>query len=225
MAFLPPSMAKSRKPGVGLSNRLDNSISKQKVWSTIVNYINLLNLFYATGSVHRSQVVGIIRDSETDATATFQSIQSVLRNNGLGVPPKRSKFLDGVGENPAIGVFLTPDNTSNSGKLEDLFVATNREHPAIHCVDNYMECLENSLQRKTSDDAKGCQYLPKNMSKARARTLLAAMYYDVKDLGNAAKCGCWNMEHNCLNDLKDPGYALVSGISIYCGSAFALVRA
>ena len=149
------------------------------------------------------KVVGIIRDSETDATATFQSIQSVLRNNGLGVPPKRSKFLDGVGENPAIGVFLTPDNTSNSGKLEDLFVATNREHPAIHCVDNYMECLENSLQRKTSDDAKGCQYLPKNMSKARARTLLAAMYYDVKDLGNAAKCGCWNMEHNCLNDLKD----------------------
>ena len=26
-------------------------------------------------------------------------------------------------------------------------------------------------------------------------------------------------------DKKGPGYALVSGISIYCGSAFALVRA
>ncbi|MBU1450017.1 MAG: hypothetical protein KKH47_03465, partial [Proteobacteria bacterium] len=36
---------------------MDNSTSKQKAWSIIVNYINLLNLFYATSSMHCSQLI------------------------------------------------------------------------------------------------------------------------------------------------------------------------
>lgn len=79
---------------------------------------------------------------------------------------------------------------SQQGMLEDLCLKTVENQPAMKCVDIFVTCASN-LKKK-----------PKNLSKTKVQTYLAAMPEIVNSLGIGAKKGYWNFGSSELNDLK-----------------------
>ena len=136
--------------------------------------------------------LAIIHDADTDAERAFQSICSVLKNNGMETPDRISSF---VSNSPKIGVFIIPDG-KNEGKLESLCLSTVKSEDLIECIDSFMKCIEKNL--KDSD-----YKIPKNIHKAKCRAFLSAMEADTPSLGIAAEKGYWNFDSEKLKPLLD----------------------
>ena len=136
--------------------------------------------------------LAIIQDADTDAKRAFQSICSVLKNNGMKAPDKISSFVSNA---PRIGVFIIPDG-KNEGQLESLCLSTVKSKGLIKCIVSFMDCIEENL--KESD-----YKFPKNTYKAKCRAFLSAMETDTPSLGVAAEKGYWNFDSEELNPLLD----------------------
>ncbi len=131
--------------------------------------------------------VGIIQDADQSAFDAFRSVQNALRNRNMPFPDSMGGIVNGT---PNIGVFIIPTN-SEEGMLEDLCLKTRSDHPAMECVEAFMLCLKNNVTD-----------FPKNETKAKCMSFVAACT-DAHSLGIAAKRGCWNLDHECLSDLKE----------------------
>lgn len=137
------------------------------------------------------QRLGIIRDADKNPSAAFDSIVNILKKeklNGKSLvgPKKINQFGRGIIK---IGIYLMPGK-SQLGMLEDLCLKTVENQPAMKCVDFFVECA-SKLKKK-----------PRNLSKTKVQTYLAAMPEIVNSLGIGAKKGYWNFGSSELNDLK-----------------------
>jgi len=132
------------------------------------------------------EVLVVIRDADEDANAAFESIRYILRNEGFEPPKDRNQFSDGK---PKIGIFIMPGN-SDKGMLEDLCLETVKDHPAMECVNAFIECAS-----KLED-------LPNRLAKAKAQTFLAAMPNIVCSVGVAAQKNYWDFNSEVLKDIK-----------------------
>lgn len=132
------------------------------------------------------EVLVVVRDAEGDADAAFDSVRNVLRDQRLEPPDRINQFSNG---NPRIGVFIMPGN-SDTGMLEDLCLKTVGEHPAMECVNAFIDC------------ASGLNNPPKIMAKAKAQVFLAAMPKIANSVGVGAQKGYWNFNSDELNDLR-----------------------
>ena len=94
--------------------------------------------------------IGIVRDADDNARSAFQSVQSSLRNVGLPTP---QNFLEPAAGLPRVAVFIMPDN-ANPGALEDLCLAAWSEDPAMPCVADFMQCLQDVAIAPPVDAAK-----------------------------------------------------------------------
>ncbi|MCK4260312.1 MAG: hypothetical protein KAX49_15150 [Halanaerobiales bacterium] len=109
------------------------------------------------------EMLAVIRDADDLATGAFQSIKNILEKRVSGdtikVPEKENTFSTG---NPKVGIYIMPGN-SEKGMLEDLCLNTVKDHPAMKCVNSFMNCilkLDNP---------------PNNLAKAKVQAFLAAM--------------------------------------------------
>ncbi len=131
--------------------------------------------------------VGVIRDADEDPTAAFQSVCGALQNAGLARP---TEPLQPAGDSPRVIVMILP-NGETSGMLENLCLESVREDPAMRCVDEYFECLEERVEK-----------LPRNLSKARVHTFLASRERPDLRLGEAAQKGYWPWDHPAFEQAK-----------------------
>lgn len=131
------------------------------------------------------EVLAVIRDADTDADAAFDSVRNVLTKEGLEPPARMNRFSDG---NPMIGIFIMPGD-SDRGILEDLCLRTVKDHPAMGCVDIFVDC------------AAELDHPPKIPAKAKAQAFLAAMPEIVNSVGLGAQKRYWNFNSNELSDL------------------------
>ena len=125
--------------------------------------------------------IGIVRDADESASSALLSVQGRLSSVGLSAPPT---YLARSDESPNTSVFIMPDNSRN-GALERLCLDALAEDPAMHCVDEYMACIELA----------GCS-IPENFrDKARIHTFLASRQDPELRLGEAAQRGYfdWNL--------------------------------
>jgi hypothetical protein len=129
--------------------------------------------------------IAIIRDADDNANNTFKSVIGVLKSNGLKPPRKPGEFTGG---NPSVGVFIIPDNSSE-GMLEDLCLETVQDHPAIKCVDTFINCTQDLSEP------------PKNVAKARVQAYLAAKPTIAPSLGVGAQKGYWDFTSENLRPL------------------------
>ncbi len=124
--------------------------------------------------------LGIVRDAERDAGAAFQSVCSSIQSCGL-VPPTAAGIWSA--SQPAIGVFILPDNQS-SGMIESLCVealrVTAQGRASLDCTENFLRCL--SAAGKTAD----------NMTKARLHATLAGWGHNDPRVGAAARERAFN---------------------------------
>ncbi len=132
------------------------------------------------------KVLALVRDAEGDADAAFQSIRSILLREKLDPPERANQFSDGV---PKVGIFIMPGN-SNEGMLESLCLSAVKDHPAMKCVDDFIDCASRL------DDP------PKNPEKAKCQAFLAAMPKIVTHVGLGAQKGYWSFESDEWADLK-----------------------
>lgn len=131
------------------------------------------------------EVLAVIRDADKDADAAFDSVRNILRGQHLNPPDQMNRFSDG---NPMIGIFIMPGN-SDSGMLEDLCLRTVENHPAMGCVNVFVDCVAE------------LDHQPKTPSKAKAQAFLAAMPEIVNSVGLGAQKRYWNFNSNELSDL------------------------
>jgi len=134
--------------------------------------------------------IGIVRDANNNFDGTFQSVQTALKNSDLPVP--RKPLLPAINQDTGlrVNVFIMPDNGSR-GILEDLLLLSVNENPAMPCVNEYFNCLtEIGID-------------PKNMSKARTQTYLAAQIECSMSIGVAAQKDYWPFSHESFLDICD----------------------
>jgi hypothetical protein len=159
--------------------------------------------FVADPGFRNVKAYAVIRDCEADPDATFRSICYHITDAGQLAPKAPQTVV--IGESQKMGVFLVP-SIDGPGMLEDLCLMTVADHPAIPCLDKFMECLSQVLVKRDPPNAElidGKYYFPKNVSKAKAQVFMAALHEVHREVGTAAKAGAWNFNHECLSPLKD----------------------
>ncbi len=122
------------------------------------------------------ETLAIIRDAEVSQEDTLKSIQSLLKKLNLPCPDKPGVFVSG---RLNVGFFILP-GFQQSGMLEDLFLKSLEEHPAMSCVNSFFSCVD-SLSEK-----------PSNLSKSKTLAFLSTQKKFVNKLGEAAEQGIWD---------------------------------
>ncbi len=145
---------------------------------------NVSGFFNANGSPFVTHLA-IIRDENGDNA--FESVTNIIKKEGFTPPKKHSLFSNG---NPKIGIFIMPGTTVKGTMLEDLCLKTVEKNPEMKCVNEFASCV-SAMEPK-----------PKNMSKAKAQTFLAAQPEIANSVGVGAQKGYWNFESTVLEELK-----------------------
>jgi hypothetical protein len=141
--------------------------------------------FFAPDESPLVTYLGIVRDKDEDEA--FKSISNIVATAGLKPPTKHSTFSDGT---PKVGIFIMPGNKVEGTMLEDLCLKTVEKNPEMKCVNEFASCV-SAMEPK-----------PKNMSKAKAQTFLAAQPEIANSVGVGAQKGYWNFESTVLEELK-----------------------
>lgn len=132
--------------------------------------------------------LGVVRDADTDPNAAFQSVRDTLQAVNLPAPERP---LAPVGHSPRVAVMILPGESA-PGMLEDLCLEAVVQDPAMLCVEQFFECLQ---QEKLS--------LPDNMSKAKVQVLLASRRKAGLRLGEAAQAGYWPWDAKAFEQMRN----------------------
>ncbi|MCX6022328.1 MAG: hypothetical protein NTZ05_11480 [Chloroflexi bacterium] len=130
--------------------------------------------------------LGIIRDAEANpAASAFTSLQATLRTLDLPVPVTLGMAVAGP---PRVNILILPDN-NDEGMLETMLLRSIQDHPAISCVDNFVDCLtENEL-------------MPSNAPKVRVHAFLATQPNAYLKIGEAAQAKVWKWDSGAFEPL------------------------
>ena len=142
----------------------------------------------APGARSNTEAVGIVRDAELDAEAAFESVCSAIYAIGLNPPDTP---LQVVGDKPRIGILILPPG-KRTGMLEDVCLNAVRDCPAMQCVEEFLACVQESVENWTS----------RVPSKAKAQAFLASRERPGLLLGQAAARGEWNWDHATYKPIK-----------------------
>ena len=134
------------------------------------------------------EALGIIRDADTNASSTFQSVCVSLSNANLPVPINP---LETTGIKPTVIVLIMPPG-SQSGNLEDLCFQSVKNDPATTCVDALFSCLSSLPKFPMTNE----------MAKAKVHAFLATRTEPDKRLGEAAEAGYWPFNNPAFEPLK-----------------------
>jgi hypothetical protein len=136
--------------------------------------------------------IGIIRDTEEDANAAFQSVQDALEKAGF---PKPFEPLKTVGDKPKITVMILPDKDTK-GALESMLLKTIKDKEEFRCVEGFIDCLkQNSLIKS--------EYTTARIAKAKIHTFIASKEKPELQVGQATQAGYWgDFSSPVFNPLK-----------------------
>ena len=126
--------------------------------------------------------IGIVRDAEQSADAAFRSVRDALEHVNLAAPPRPD---ESTGDKPSVRVLILPGD-AQPGMLETLLCRTLTEKPVTRCIDDFLQCVEESGQHVQRPD------------KARAHAWLATQPLPHVSVGVAALKGYWDLDHQVL---------------------------
>jgi len=132
--------------------------------------------------------LGVVRDANADPGAAFQSVHDALQAVNLPAPEYP---LVPIGERPRVAVMILPEESA-PGMLEDLCLKAVVQDPAMLCVEQYFECLQQEELP-----------LPDNTSKAKVQVFLASRRKAGLRLGEAAQVGYWPWDGKAFEQVRD----------------------
>ena len=130
--------------------------------------------------------IGVVRDAELSAAAAFQSVRDALEHSNLVAPQRPG---ESTSENPSVRVLILPGD-GQPGMLETLLCRTLNRSPLNRCVDDFLQCAEESGHRVQRRD------------KARAHAWLATQPLPHVSVGVAALKGYWDLDHQALDAVR-----------------------
>jgi hypothetical protein len=175
--------------------------------------------------------LGIIRDADSCPDSAFQSVATILEQNGLNAPAAPVIRSQGT---PAASVLILPDPGSH-GALEDLCLRSMPHDPALECVDAFTDCIAAARERVAAELPKSrvraflisrelleideyeairdCLALqpPQNQDPARLQSPAAARIHlllcgdfkpDIR-LGESAEAGYWPLDDPAFQQLRE----------------------
>ncbi len=137
--------------------------------------------------------LAIVRDAEDNHEAAFQSVCGTLKGANLPVPMCGGEF---VGSKPRVAVFILP-GFNRIGMLDTLCLESVLDDPAMHCVENYVECVERVSGRRLA-----------NPTKSRLYAFLASRTRPNLRLGEAADAGEFRLDSQAFAPLREFIHAL-----------------
>ena len=138
------------------------------------NFRRFLNVFVSAPGFDDIQSLGIVRDADDSATSAFQSIRDSLISVNLPAPERALAPASG---SPRVDVFIMPNN-ADTGALEDLCLRALEGDPAMQCVSEFMQCIQDRSVE-----------VPRNAAKGRVYAYLASKEDPELRLGEAAQRG------------------------------------
>lgn len=165
----------------GLLNQVDIRDAKGKD-----NFKNIIPALIKTTGFNKVEAMAIIRDADKNVEDAFKSIRDILKRENLIYPYKPGLYS--TTKKLKIGIFILPDN-KNKGMLEDLLLITVKNHEAMNCVDEFIKCT-NKLKNS-----------PKNISKSKIQSFLAAMPENANSIGIGAQKDYWDLNSKALKPL------------------------
>jgi hypothetical protein len=156
---------------------------------------NLKTVYAAALSRPSLRAIGVVRDADASAAASFQSVRDSVQQAGYTPPPTHAEFSDA---SPSIGIFIAPDGSA-PGAIETICRRSVQEEEAARCADAYIDCLEthNALKSDLPD-------------KAFTHAYLAATSDPVARVGEGALQGVWNFQSPAFANLREFVYNLAS---------------
>jgi hypothetical protein len=153
---------------------------------------NELPAFLLAPNFEQVRAYAIIRDADTSANSTLESIQGLLNRNNQPCPARHGEFAGNEERNLKVGIYIMPGN-AEKGMLEDLCLQSVMQHRIMPFVEAYIEKVQSTM----GDEA------PKNVSKAKLQTFLAGTPRTDERLGLAAKWKYFPMNHPAFSDICD----------------------
>lgn len=148
-------------------------------------------LLRSRGFVDHVRSFALIRDADDNAQVAFDSLRDLLAEEGCQPPKDMNLFSEGERK---VGIFIMPGN-SEYGMLEDLCLRTVKDHPAMNCVHEFVECLMGLPEPPN----------PTHLSKVKVISFLAAMpeLAISNAVGRGSLKGQWNFESEELAELRE----------------------
>lgn len=153
---------------------------------------NFLEMIKVVSNYDKVPAILIVRDAETNPEGAIKSVKTSLKKNNFVVPPEPYSYHPG---NPGIEFAILPGKNSSgeycSGALENLCMSTVETDPLWNNVDEFLKIVQQRGEKLT------------HLHKSRLYSYLAVKNKFVgMKIGEAAKAGAWNWEHEALSQLK-----------------------
>jgi len=141
---------------------LVEGMDEKRFFSTIINHLKIKDIqimviggkeklesvlpaFILRSNFSQITSLAIIVDADNSAESAFDSVATLLKNCRQPVPENRNEYVKE--DEKKVGVYILPGSAEN-GMLEDLCLSTVDTHPAMSCLEKYMDCLEKTLSEK-----------------------------------------------------------------------------
>jgi hypothetical protein len=148
------------------------------------------NYLQTEDALEKIKNIGFVRDAEKDtANAAFQSICSVLSKYEFPCPTELCKAIEK--NSKKVNIFIMPNN-NDCGMLEDLCIASIKNTGIFNCIESFIRCYENNIDKDKH-----------NKAKAIILAYLSAQVPIVNSLGIAAQQRRVDFSHPCFNEIKN----------------------
>ena len=142
----------------------------------------LVSTLLKSDNFSRLRRLGIVRDADSSAQSTLQSLQNALNHAQLPAPsrawePEQAGHL-------TVSLAILPDGSSQ-GNLEDLCLRSIQNSPESTCVDQYVGCRVST----------GAHIAENRLAKSKVHAYLAVGKDGAEPglrLGEAAEAGVWD---------------------------------
>jgi len=131
--------------------------------------------------------LGIVRDADADPYSAFQSVCDALNANQLPAPS--APFIP-IGHSPQVTILILPGD-GKPGMLEDICLEAVQDQPAMICVREFFQCLNN---HKIS--------FPTQKIKAEIQVFLASIEPEIR-VGEAAEKSFWPWNHAAFSQIQN----------------------
>ena len=165
----------------------------------------LIDTLVKDQGIRQLQRLGIVRDADTSALFTFQSLYGALRDAGLPAPKGPWEIVAKQGLRVSLAIL--PDENS-TGNLESLCLRSVESEPELSCVDKYVNCLTNvgvPMEEHHKSKVKLFAYLsgrPRKLTSEESDELNKRRKSGLR-LGEAADAGVWDWNSPAFAQLAD----------------------
>lgn len=141
----------------------------------------------ATPGFAEVAALAIVRDADDNPQGAFESIKDTLRNVNLPDPSAPFQIQQGT---PRVCIIILPD-AGAMGALEDLCLQAVAGEPAMECVEQFWECIQ---QRE--------KHPPRKVSKAKLHAYLSSRKEPGRRLGEAAEAGDIPLDSQAFDNIR-----------------------